>query len=666
MSVIMEIQKIEGIDFFDSSQSNSEVINDAKSEFPDLVNLGFGVIGIMIGEFYQDLANKIPMEYAIHPVDDRVDIYSEYSDDIYDKFIEEGKNVHKKFNNIDINNEKENCNSKNNKLFLYDNSCLNIETNTHGGHKCINNKWDMSQCVPSFCDIGFFFNQSSQMCEEECRFDLIKSYFIFEDNYDNTFILKKDIYYQFALTLPKRHYIYFYQCSENLINDYPRVGFIKEYLYVNELRKANKDFNLRIKGFEPSIDYEIFSINDLLILDSIYSSKRMIIFEIDEDYIIYLRDTLNKNHKYKLAIYDDKMTFDDINNINSIYFKEYKDELNILKKNNIYIIYFDYNKEQQYHIYLDIKSILQPVPIIKINDDDNFLYLEKGDYDLDLTQINNKIKPMLHLSRKTLNSEIVVFLMNAKKIIYLNSNNLYYKIPDNEQKIKITVKNENAFLEFHYTQENKNLYKLEYSESKIFQATQKYNLIYIPQIKYKNRVIKLSLTSNKNLNFTIYAGYSIPPYAYYKKQDNGFGYSKKEVNIEITEHKNSDDITLMKDEYYCIMIEKFDDLTISLRDDYFSGLKDWLIIVICVVVAVVVVVVVVVYFIAKKLKEKCNNDTDKKKSRNEEPPEDKTDLGEKLQPGNEQKTGRESQHGDEQEQGQVEMINTIKIHEIIN
>ena len=87
--------KIEGIDFFDSSQSNSEVINDATSEFPDLVNLGFGVIGITIGEFYQDLANKIPMEYAIHPVDDRVNIYSEYSDDIYDKFIEEGKNVHK-------------------------------------------------------------------------------------------------------------------------------------------------------------------------------------------------------------------------------------------------------------------------------------------------------------------------------------------------------------------------------------------------------------------------------------------------------------------------------------------------------------------------------------------------------------------------------------------
>ena len=237
---------------------------------------------------------------------------------------------------------------------------------------------------------------------------------------------------------------------------------------------------------------------------------------------------------------------------------------------------------------------------------------------------------MLHLSRKTLNSEIVVFLMNAKKIIYLNSNNLYYKIPDNEQKIKITVKNENAFLEFHYTQENKNLYKLEYSENKIFQATQKYNLIYIPQ-KYKNRVIKLSLTSNKNLNFTIYAGYSIPPYAYYKKQDNGFGYSKKEVNIEITEHKNSDDITLMKDEYYCIMIEKFDDLTISLRDDYFSGLKDWHIIVICVVVAVVVVVVV--YLIVKKLKEKCNNnETYKKKSGNEKPPEVKQDLGEKLQP----------------------------------
>ena len=175
--------KIKGNDLYDSSQANSEVISDAKSEFSDLVKLGFEKIGITVGESYEDFANNIPMEYLIYPVDDRVDIYSEYSDNIYDKFIKEGKKIHEKFNNI---NNNENCNSKNNKLFLYDNSCLNIETNTHGGHKCINNKWDMSQCVPSFCDIGFFFNQSSQMCEEECRFDLIKSYFIFEDNYDNT------------------------------------------------------------------------------------------------------------------------------------------------------------------------------------------------------------------------------------------------------------------------------------------------------------------------------------------------------------------------------------------------------------------------------------------------------------------------------------------------
>ncbi len=44
------------------------------------------------------------------------------------------------------------------------------------------------------------------------------------------------------------------------------------------------------------------------------------------------------------------------------------------------------------------------------------------------------------------------------------------------------------------------------------------------------------------------------------------------------------------------MIEKFDDLTISLRDGYFSGLEDWQIIVICISV---VVFVVIVSFIAK-------------------------------------------------------------------
>ena len=49
----------------------------------------------------------------------------------------------------------------------------------------------------------------------------------------------------------------------------------------------------------------------------------------------------------------------------------------------------------------------------------------------------------------------------------------------------------------------------------------------------------------------------------------------------------------------CKCGKKFDDLTISIRDDYFSGLKVWHIVLICIIAAAVVAVVV--YFIVKYL-----------------------------------------------------------------
>ena len=57
----------------------------------------------------------------MNPVDYRVDIYSSYSDDVYDEFIEKGKEIHKKFN------EDNYCNSKNEKLLLHDEKCENFE-----------------------------------------------------------------------------------------------------------------------------------------------------------------------------------------------------------------------------------------------------------------------------------------------------------------------------------------------------------------------------------------------------------------------------------------------------------------------------------------------------------------------------------------------------------
>ena len=37
---------------------------------------------------------RLPREYKMVPVDYRVDIYSFYSDDVYDELIEKGKQIH--------------------------------------------------------------------------------------------------------------------------------------------------------------------------------------------------------------------------------------------------------------------------------------------------------------------------------------------------------------------------------------------------------------------------------------------------------------------------------------------------------------------------------------------------------------------------------------------
>ena len=92
-----------GTEFFDASQSNSEVLELKNSEmYKNLNDLGFTITGVTIGEYYNDFyqkPNPIPYEYTLKSVDYRVDIYTKYSDDLYDKFIKEGLDIHQLFNN---------------------------------------------------------------------------------------------------------------------------------------------------------------------------------------------------------------------------------------------------------------------------------------------------------------------------------------------------------------------------------------------------------------------------------------------------------------------------------------------------------------------------------------------------------------------------------------
>ena len=88
----------------DASQSNSPVETFERDEsIKHLRNLGFSP-RVTFGEhfdFNEEKTPKIPMEFKIYPVDTVVDIYKQYNDDIYDRFIKEAEKIFAKYNKLD-------------------------------------------------------------------------------------------------------------------------------------------------------------------------------------------------------------------------------------------------------------------------------------------------------------------------------------------------------------------------------------------------------------------------------------------------------------------------------------------------------------------------------------------------------------------------------------
>ena len=50
--------------------------------------------------------------------------------------------------------------SNNKKLYLIDDKCdTSFAKHTHGGHECgSDGKWDLTKCVPTYCDLGYIFD----------------------------------------------------------------------------------------------------------------------------------------------------------------------------------------------------------------------------------------------------------------------------------------------------------------------------------------------------------------------------------------------------------------------------------------------------------------------------------------------------------------------------
>jgi hypothetical protein len=178
-------------DLFDASQSPTNIQDFKESVYyQNLIELGFYVNSISASESFGDNymeKNSIPLEYDFDPVDERVDIYNEYSDEIYQSFIDKGKEIFKKYN------QDKKCNKKNKKL-LYDNNdektCYKFDDDehAHGGYQCNDYGTWSNICIPYYCDFGYYFDTYTKKCVkdkciEEIKIESIKDNITDTDSY---------------------------------------------------------------------------------------------------------------------------------------------------------------------------------------------------------------------------------------------------------------------------------------------------------------------------------------------------------------------------------------------------------------------------------------------------------------------------------------------------
>ena len=155
----------------DASQCSSGVgYFDYTETVQNLRKLGFYLMLTDREQFDPNDYNKepkIPMEFKIYPVDEVSNIIVPFTDELYDKFINESKTIFDKYN------KDEKCNIENKFLFYETDKCdeqLNIEK-AHGGYTCGNDgKWNKTHCIPAYCDIGYELNNERTECiKDPCQ-----------------------------------------------------------------------------------------------------------------------------------------------------------------------------------------------------------------------------------------------------------------------------------------------------------------------------------------------------------------------------------------------------------------------------------------------------------------------------------------------------------------
>ena len=165
---------------FDASQSPTFVLefeNIPNIQIQnDLIDFGYFFKQISYGPSYKNqyIEGKLdyPEEFNVTPVDERVNIYDEYDDTLYQKFIDKAKEIFKKYN------VEGKCNPDNKNLKMLNTECdKNFDKYTKGGYECgKDGKWS-DKCKPFYCHKNYYFDYVNQKCVKDVIAEKYSIYF---------------------------------------------------------------------------------------------------------------------------------------------------------------------------------------------------------------------------------------------------------------------------------------------------------------------------------------------------------------------------------------------------------------------------------------------------------------------------------------------------------
>ena len=199
--------------------------------------------------------------------------------------------------------------------------------------------------------------------------------------------------------------------------------------------------------------------------------------------------------------------------ISNEYFSDIQGQIFSFEKNQLYIVYFNFPEKEELEFYLT--SL--PSEIISVKSyENNTLYLKKDkNYTLDFKDFD-EIFTAIKLSRKTLNSEVIIKDTN----IILNSNNLYYILDKNfTGKINLAIEKEDALIEILVKMDDKASEIIDFEGKNKLILIKNYTLIQISK-NFSEDDLMFILNKEGNSSIYIYHDYSLPGYFVYYPVDN--------------------------------------------------------------------------------------------------------------------------------------------------